>query len=133
MAERDGRGDACAREGRGSDAFAYDPARRASEQSGLDRLRCVADREIAELLFKLYGHIKKRETALADRKVRAPAEQGLERLRNVGRRALAGDLGPDLQDLAEHLLRDECGRERTDDESFRAFCGALARFHRTSE
>lgn len=124
-----------ARTGRGSDAFAYDPSRRASDQSGLDRLRCISDREIAELLFKLYGHIEERERAASAfvGRARPRAEQRLEGLRMMGRRALAGELGQDLQDLAEGVLRDESGRERTDDESLHAFGRILATFRRIKE
>ena len=121
----------------GVEAYAYDPGLRAGDQVGLDRLRCVEDREIAALLYKLHGHVERRaqlelQQVVAAR-VRPIVKTEPERLRQVARDALAGKLGSDARELAEYFLRSDDGRDCANAGALEAFgrgYAKLARGHR---
>ena len=126
MAQREGADAAL-----GVEAYAYDPGLRVDEQVGLERLRCVEDREIAALLYQLHGQVERRERA--ERKpsaVRTPPPDESARLRQVARDSLAGKLGADARELAEYFLRDANGTPRNDEHSMLAFGRGYAKLSR---
>ena len=97
----------------------YGPAARVDDLRGLDRLRGVADRNLAEHLYLLYVRAERNST-------QPPAEQStgaitFEALRRVASRAIAGDFGANARELAEYLLLDDNGQRREDEPSLKAF------------
>jgi hypothetical protein len=123
--------DSSARTEAGVEAYGYDPTLRLEQQSGLDRLRCVQDRDLATVLYKLYFHAERRaRTPQACRAARPLPNIHLQRLRVAADRARAGELGSDARELAEYVLRDEAGRERSDECALREFGQALAKLQR---
>lgn len=106
----------------GAEAYPFDPSVRAEYERDLDRLRGFADRKLAAYLFELYefaasNSVKGRATA----KTTAPP---VERIRLLANRALAGQLGAEARELAEALVLDSAGRERTDESTLRIFAQA---------
>src|SRR5450755_891587 len=93
----------------GPDAYPYDPNLKIDALSGLDRLRCIADRELAAHLLILFEQAQ-RNTQLATRSAAprycAPAT---ERFRLLAERALTGELGSQPKELAECMLSDKAG------------------------
>lgn len=101
--------------------YPFNPALRIEMQVGLDRLRCVPDREMAQQLFQLHQDLEpkwKDGTAarwLAQER-REKETKELEYLRALAERAMAGGLGDPAKQLAMHLLNvDSYKREVRDD------------------
>jgi hypothetical protein len=103
--------------------FPYDERLQAGDLRGLERLRAIPDRTLAEYLYKLHGLAERNETPPPEGPARAPVRLG--DLRHVASRALGGELGPEVRELATYLLLDESGRERRDQASLRNFGDAL--------
>jgi hypothetical protein len=109
--------------------FPYDERLQARNLRGLDRLRSIPDRKLAEYLYQLHTQAERNEAALLTKPSR-PFRYGNEP-RRIAARALAGELGPDTRELATYLLLDEAGRERIDDPSLGVFCRALQELRRS--
>ena len=92
-------------------------------KAGLDRLRAISDRKLAEYLYQL--HIQAERNEAAERAKPAQSTSNGIGPRRLAARALAGELGPEARELATYLLLDDTGRERTDGVSLGAFCRAL--------
>jgi hypothetical protein len=86
----------------GLEAYPYDPSLKMDALSGLERLRCIADRELAAHLFILFEQAQ-RNTQVAGA-ASAPYEFDTERLRLLAARALRGELGSKPKELAECML-----------------------------
>lgn len=112
----------------GLEAYPYDPSLKMDALSGLERLRCIADRELAAHLFILFEQAQ-RNTQVAGAASR-PYEFDTERLRRLAARALGGELGSEPKELAECMLSDEAGP--LDDRSVREFLIALRELRRLS-
>ena len=114
----------------GPEAYPYDPNLKIDALSGLERLRCIADRELAAHLFILFEQAQ-RNTQLATRSA-APrsCELDTERFRLLAERALTGELGSQPKELAECMLSDKAGT--LDDRSVREFLVALRELRRLS-
>jgi len=118
---------------RGVEAYPYDPALRPHEQSGLDRLRCIQDRELAAVLYRIYvlTERKRHRAAGSTAAPGKPSPRASSRrentigLRVLATRALAGELGFAAQELAMNLLIDDAGRELADERSLREFARAF--------
>jgi predicted aconitase len=113
----------------GAEAYPYDPALKLDAQRGLDRLRCFADRALAASLYAVFQAVERNtaEAATAARDRIRKREAELERLRAVATRAISGDLGSEVKELAACLLSDG-NRAQTDDErALRDFALALQR------
>ena len=114
----------------GPEAYPYDPNLKMDALSGLDRLRCIADRELAAHLFILFEHAQ-RNTQVASRGAASlPHEFDTERLRLLAARALRGELGSKPKELAECMLSEGTGK--LDDRSVREFLFALRELQRLS-
>lgn len=113
--------------GSGPEAYPYDPALRMESQSGLDRLRCVADRTLAANLFVLFEAAERNSAtvAAADRQLEAGRRAELKAFQTLAARALEGELGPKQKELADSLLLGERGERMTDERSLREFAFAL--------
>jgi hypothetical protein len=96
---------------------------------GLDRIRAIPGRKLAEYLYQLHRLAERNETQRSEELARASTELG--DLRRIASRALVGELGPDVRELATYLLLDESGRERLDATSLRTFGGALRKLRRS--
>jgi hypothetical protein len=96
-------------------------------QSGLDRLRCVADRTLAANLFVLFEAAERNSAtvAAADRQLEAGRRAELKAFQTLAARALEGELGPKQKELADSLLLGERGERMTDERSLREFAFAL--------
>jgi hypothetical protein len=110
-----------ARTAGGVEAYRYDPRLRFDAQVGLERLRCVKDREIAGLLFKLYGYVERRELARSAATKPLVVKTQSERWRQIAIDALAGKRGAEAREFAEYLLKGDDGRDHLDEGSVRAF------------
>jgi hypothetical protein len=114
----------------GADAYQFDPSLRIQEQSGLDRLRCIEDRELADVLYRIY---MLREEGGA-RGSSAPAPRTLAPrtigIRVLATRALTGELGFAAQELATNLLVDESGRENVTERTLQDFARAFRNLQR---
>jgi hypothetical protein len=117
------------RRGSASD-FPYDAAVRAANLDGLERLRTIPDRTLAEYLFRLYALAERNEAPQKDQRAKTAPDPSS--LRQAGERALAGEFGPDAREVAAYLLLDEAGRARSDQPSLLAFGRALRELRRTS-
>ena len=108
----------------GAEDYPFDPTLRMHEQSGLDRLRCISDRDLARVLYRLYV-LQERNHALSG--VAAPSVRTPPRIgaRLLAVRALAGELGFAAQELATNLLVDESGRENVTEQSLQDFAQAF--------
>ena len=113
--------------GLGPEAYPYDPGLRIESQRGLDRLRCVADRALATILFALFEAAERNSAAdvadASELETRRMTE--LKALRTHAARALEGELGAEPKELADSLLLDERGERVTDERSLREFAFAL--------
>ncbi|MFZ5894692.1 MAG: hypothetical protein ACOY0T_26755 [Myxococcota bacterium] len=108
--------------------YPFDPTLLIHEQSGLDRLRCISDRELAGLLYSLYMlQERNRSSAPAPTPSANPPRVGL---RVLAMRALGGELGFAAQELATNLLVDESGRENITERALHNFAGAFRRLPR---
>ena len=114
----------------GPEAYPYDPNLKIDALSGLERLRCIADRELAAHLFILFEQAQ-RNTQMATRSA-APrsCELDIARLRLLAERAFRGELGSQPKELAECMLSDKAGT--LDDHSVREFVIALRELRRLS-
>jgi hypothetical protein len=98
---------------------------------GLDRLRCISDRRYAATLYEIYMLAERNEAKLEREQelvVRAAEkrERVRESLRELARRALAGTLGPEAQELALCVVADSTGNLRQDDSALAEFGRVLA-------
>jgi hypothetical protein len=109
--------------------FPYDEHLHAESLRGLDRLRAIPDRKLAEYLYRLHALAEHNETQQPESPARAVP--GLEALRRAAKRALVGKLGLEARELADCLLLDQSGRERLDRASLEAFGGALRELRRS--
>lgn len=119
---------------KGVEAYPYDPTLRLESQHGLDRLRCFADRALAADFFAVFQAAERntRSEIAAERERAQRREARLQSLRTLAARAFEGELGPEPQELAAHLLVDEHGARATDEHSLREFARALAQLRRLS-
>lgn len=109
--------------------FPYDERLQAGGLCGLDRLRSIPDRKLAEYLYLLHVQAERNEAGQREKPSRSSV--AVDRLRRIAARALAGELGPEVSELAAYLLLDEAGRERVDEASLRAFSRALQELRRS--
>ncbi len=112
----------------GAEAYPFDPSVRAEQQSDLERLRGIPDRKLAEYLFDLYV-LAANNSARVPRAA-MPRATPVESARALARRALAGELGAEARELAEALLLDPTGRERSDETSVLGFLSAFRELKR---
>jgi hypothetical protein len=99
--------------------YPFDPTLLIHEQSGLDRLRCLSDRELAAVLYSLYMlQARNRDSATT---ATPPPSTPRVGLRVLAMRALSGELGSAAQELATNLLVDECGRENVTERALQDF------------
>ena len=105
---------------RGVESYPYDPLLRPESVDGLDRLRCIPDRRYAAMLYEIYLLAERneaehrREQELLSRAAEK-RERVRQRLRELARRALAGTLGAEAQELARVVMVDAAGDVRDDD------------------
>lgn len=121
---------------RGVEQYPFDPSLRPEDLQGLDRLRCISDRSYAATLYDIYVLAERNEAEAKQRQRRDAeaakrAEHARERLRTLALQALAGELGPDAQDLARCVATDVDGNLRKDGGALREFGRALAALDRT--
>jgi hypothetical protein len=114
---------AVSQEAAGVEDYPFDPKLIIHEQAGLDRLRCISDRELAALLYSLYvlQERKRGSTPTAT----PPASRPRVGVRVLAMRALGGELGFAAQELATNLLVDESGCENVTEQTLRDFAGAF--------
>lgn len=112
----------------GLEAYPYDPSLKMDALSGLDRLRCIADRELAAHLFILFEQAQRNTQAAA--RGGAPLSSDSDVRRLLAERALRGELGSRPKELAECMFSDEVGT--LDDRSVREFLFALRELRRLS-
>lgn len=114
--------------------YPYDPRLIPEMQVGLDKLRCVSDRNVAQNLYDLFWVIEAREKngdakrdRERDQRMREDAEQ--KRLAAIAEKAFRGGYGPDAKQLAAHILIAEGygNQRRTDARSLREFESELRR------
>lgn len=115
----------------GLGAYPFDASLDPQAQRGLDRLRCIADRALAENLYVLF-QVAERNTVNAAHSADSRKPEELRRLRLLAARAIKGELGPEPEELAENLLLDEQGSTLDDERSLRDFAFALAKLRRIS-
>ena len=127
------RGDGAARppQTRGVEQYPFDPLLRVEAAEGLDRLRCISDRSYAATLYEIYILAERNEAALKgeERQLADAAEKtarARDRLRQLARRALAGTLGDEAQELAGYVLLNRDGGLRDDDHALAELGRALA-------
>jgi len=111
--------------------YPFDPLLRPDHVTGLDRLRCIADRGYAATLYDIYLLAERNEMD-AQREHRRLSEaverarQVRDRLRALARRALAGALGSEAQELASHIISKPSGNVSDDDRALAELGRALA-------
>lgn len=115
----------------GVERYPFDPLLRPESVDGLDRLRCISDRRYAATLYEIYMLAERNEAEIQreqERLVQAAEkrERLRERLRESARRALAGTLGAEAQELARCVVADSMGDLRTDDHALAEFGRVLA-------
>ncbi|MFZ5894773.1 MAG: hypothetical protein ACOY0T_27160 [Myxococcota bacterium] len=103
----------------GVEDYPFDPKLLIHEQTGLDRLRCISDREMASVLYSIYM-LQERNRASAPAAT-PPASTPRVGLRVLATRALRGELGFAAQELATNVLVDESGRENVTEETLQYF------------
>ena len=118
-------------EGGGVERYPFDPFLSPESVDGLDRLRCVADRRYAATLYEIYMLAERNEAETKrDQELSARTEEkrnrARDRLRDLARRALAGTLGSDAQELARCVVADSAGGVRSDDRALAEFGRVLA-------
>src|SRR4051812_8254529 len=97
----------------GVEAFPYDASQRAGKLNGLDRLRAIADRKLAQHLYVLYAQAE-RNSVTETRPHASSAVAERAALERLAARSLDGEFGPDARELATYLLLDDVGRQRAD-------------------
>ena len=115
----------------GVEQYPFDPLLRAEALDGLDRLRCISDRRYAATLYEIYILAERNEAALnVAQQVAAEAAEKTARtrarLRQLARRALAGSLGSEAQELARYILPESEGGLGDDDRALAQLGRALA-------
>ena len=113
----------------GLDDFPYDAALDPARLHGLDRLRAIPDRKLARYLYELHAQAERNEAE--QRRTPAMAAPVAPDLRRVADRALLGELGAEVCELATYLLLDKAGRRRVDEASLRTFGRALRDLRRS--
>jgi hypothetical protein len=118
-------------EGPGVEQYPFDPLLQPEGVEGLDRLRCISNRRYAATLYEIYMHAERNEVELQREKhflVQAAEkkERVRERLRELARRALAGTLGAEAQELALCIVADSVGNVRNEDRALAEFGRVLA-------
>lgn len=108
--------------------YPYDPSLVPEMQVGLDKLRCVPDRSVAQNLYDVFWIVEAREKngdAKRDREreSRKREDAELRRLNVVAEKAFRGGYGPDAKQLAAHILiaQGYGSQRRTDAHSLREF------------
>lgn len=112
----------------GVEDYPFDPALLIQEQSGLDRLRCISDRELAAVLYRLYM-LQQRDGG-SSHAATPPGSAPRVGLRVLAMRALGGELGFAAQELATNLLVDESGRENVTERTLQDFARAFRNLRR---
>lgn len=112
----------------GAAAYPYNPALRVEMQVGLDKLRCIADRELAQFLYNLHVALEPKWQGPEAKKWREQAEReredaDLKRLTGLSERAFKGEFGEPAKQLAAHILYAQGYKvqRRTDLPSLREF------------
>jgi hypothetical protein len=108
--------------------YPYDPAAPTSDLTGLDRLRTISDRQLAQYLFELYRSLECRSVSPTTRSEDQSRENALE----LAKRALAGHAGVEAREVAEYLFLDDRGTPRFDSGSLRNFAVAMARLKQST-
>ena len=113
---------------RGVEQYPFDPLLRAEAVEGLDRLRCISDRNYAATLYEIYILAERNEAALKgeERQAAEKTARVRDRLRQLARRALAGTLGDEAQELARYVLANRDGGLRDDSRALAELGRALA-------
>lgn len=116
---------------RGVEQYPFDPLLRPEAVEGLDRLRCISDRSYAATLYEIYILAERNEALLKveERRAAEAVEKTArvrDRLRELARRALAGTLGDEAQELARCVLVNRDGGLRDDDPALAELGRALA-------
>ena len=121
--------------------YPYDPNRPVTDVyqlEGLDKLRCVADPKMRELLWDLYWVAQSNERdprrrAAYEAQRRDEQEDERQKLTRLAEACLAGKHGEDALGLAQMYLVDDTRHERpmrTDLQSLRAFSDELRKLRR---
>jgi len=97
----------------------------------LERLRCISDRRYAATLYEIYMLAERNDAKVGREQERLlqvaeKRERVRERLRELARRAIAGTLGPEAQELALCVVADSSGNVRNDDRALAEFGRVLA-------
>lgn len=114
----------------GAEAYRFDPSLRIQEQSGLDRLRCIEDRELAGVLYRIYMLCEKGRARTQSGGAKRETAAGTIGVRVLARRALSGELGFAAQELATNLLVDESGQENVTERTLQDFARAFSKLPR---
>jgi hypothetical protein len=118
-------------EGLGVEQYPFDPLLKPECVDGLERLRCISDRRYAATLYEIYMLAERNELEVQREnhllvQAAEKKERVRERLRELARRALAGTLGPEAQELAVCVVADSTGNVRSDDSALAEFGRVLA-------
>jgi hypothetical protein len=106
----------------GVEDYPFDPGARAEGLRDLDRLRGIADRQLAAYLFALFNSAVANSIEVVPIATQTSSTQSL---RILAHGALRGELGAEACELAQALILDSEGRERCDESSLLAFRRAL--------
>lgn len=90
--------------------YPFDPRleRRVEELDGLERLRAIRDRYVAQQLYELFWHIESNADVIARNLRRAQAARArdeLEELRQMAASAVRGVYGIEAQELARDITQ----------------------------
>jgi hypothetical protein len=104
----------------GADQYPFDPLLHPGSLEGLDRLRCIADRQYAATLYEIYVLAERNEAELKRvEEQSAEAEGKRARMRaqlwRLANKAISGALGTEARELAEYLLASDARSDRADD------------------
>jgi len=118
-------------ESTGVERYPFDPLRKPESVDGLERLRCISDRRYAATLYEIYMLAERNDAKVGREQERLlqvaeKRERVRERLRELARRAIAGTLGPEAQELALCVVADSSGNVRNDDRALAEFGRVLA-------